>query len=102
LIERARVGRLTPEEMTDGTFTVSNMEMLGVDDFTAIILPPQAGILAIGTVSDAAVVRQGHIAVAKMMKAVLSADHRIVDGAYGAGFMKELKEILENPVRLLV
>lgn len=102
LIERARAGRLTPEEMTGGTFTVSNMGMLGVDGFTAIILPPQAGILAIGTVTDAAVVRHGHLAVAKMMKAVLSADHRIVDGAYGAGFMKDLKEILENPVRLLV
>jgi len=102
LIESARAGRLTPEKMTGGTFTVSNMGMLGVDGFTAIILPPQAGILAIGTVSDAAVVRHGHLAVARMMKAVLSADHRVVDGAYGAGFMKELKEILENPVRLLV
>jgi len=102
LIERTRSGRNAPGDMTGGTFTVSNMGMLGVDGFTAIILPPQVGILAIGSVTDAAVVRHGHLAVARMMKAVLSADHRVVDGAYGAGFMKELKENLENPVRLLV
>ena len=102
LIERTRAGRNAPGDMTGGTFTVSNMGMLGVDGFTAIILPPQVGILAIGSVTDAAVVRHGHLAVARMMKAVLSADHRVVDGAYVAGFMKELKENLENPVRLLV
>jgi pyruvate dehydrogenase E2 component (dihydrolipoamide acetyltransferase) len=102
LIERARSGRIAQGDMTGGTFTVSNLGMLGVDRFTAIILPPQAGILAIGAVTDAAVVRSSHLAVARMMKAVLSADHRVVDGAYGAGFMKELKEILENPVRLLI
>lgn len=102
MVERARTGKIAQGDMADGTFTVSNMGMLGVDGFTAIILPPQVGILAIGTVTDAAVVRNGHIAVARMIKAVLSADHRVVDGAYGGGFMKELKEILENPVRLLV
>ena len=102
LIERTRAGRNAPGDMTGGTFTVSNMGMLGVDGFTAIILPPQVGILAIGSVTDAAVVRHGHLAVARMMRAVLSADHRVVDGAYGAGFMKELKENLENPVRMLV
>ncbi len=102
LIERARAGKPAQGDMAGGTFTVSNMGMLGVDGFTAIILPPQVGILAIGTVIDAAVVRNGQISMARMMKAVLSADHRVVDGAYGGGFMKELKEILENPVRLLV
>lgn len=102
LIERARTGKTAQGDLSGGTFTVSNMGMLGVDAFTAIILPPQAGILAIGTVADAAVVRKDHIVVARMMTAVLSADHRVVDGAYGAGFMKKLKEILENPVRLML
>jgi pyruvate dehydrogenase E2 component (dihydrolipoamide acetyltransferase) len=102
LIERARAGRPALGDLAGGTFTVSNLGMLGIDSFTAIILPPQVGILAIGTVTDAAVVRSGHISMARMMKAVLSADHRVVDGAYGGGFMKELKNILENPVRLLV
>ncbi len=102
LIERARTGKTAQGDLSGGTFTVSNMGMLGVDAFTAIILPPQAGILAIGTIADAPIVRNGHIVVAKMMTAVLSADHRVVDGAYGAGFMKKLKEILENPVRLVL
>lgn len=102
LIERARTGKTAQGDFSGGTFTVSNMGMLGVDAFTAIILPPQAGILAIGTIADTPIVRIGHIVVAKMMTAVLSADHRVVDGAYGAGFMKKLKEILENPVRLVL
>lgn len=102
LIERARTGKTAQGDLKGGTFSVSNMGMLGVDAFTAIILPPQAGILAIGTVADAPIVRHGHIVAARMMTAVLSADHRMVDGAYGAGFMKELKEILENPVRLMI
>jgi pyruvate dehydrogenase E2 component (dihydrolipoamide acetyltransferase) len=102
LIERARTGKIAQGDMTGGTFTVSNLGMLGVNGFTAIILPPQSGILAIGTVTEAAVARSGHLSVARMMTAVLSADHRVVDGAYGAGFMKELKEILENPIRLLI
>jgi len=102
LIERARAGRIAQGDMTGGTFTVSNLGMLGVKGFTAIILPPQSGILAIGTVTEAAVARKGHLTVARMLTAVLSADHRVVDGAYAAGFMKELKEILENPVRLLI
>jgi pyruvate dehydrogenase E2 component (dihydrolipoamide acetyltransferase) len=102
LIERARTGKIAQGDMTGGTFTVSNLGMLGVKGFTAIILPPQSGILAIGTVTEAAVARRGHLTVARMMTAVLSADHRVVDGAYGAGFMKELKEILENPIRLLI
>jgi pyruvate dehydrogenase E2 component (dihydrolipoamide acetyltransferase) len=102
LIDRARTGKIAQGDVVGGTFTISNMGMLGVDAFTAIILPPQVGILAVGAVADAAVVRKGQISVARMMKAVLSADHRVVDGAYGAGFMQELREILENPVRLLV
>ncbi|MRR06210.1 MAG: 2-oxo acid dehydrogenase subunit E2 [Deltaproteobacteria bacterium] len=102
LIERARTGKIAQGDMSGGTFTVSNLGMLGVKGFTAIILPPQSGILAIGAVTEAAVARGGHLTVARMMTAVLSADHRVVDGAYGAGFMDELKEILENPVRLLI
>jgi len=102
LIQRSRTGKIAQGDMTGGTFTVSNLGMLGVNGFTAIILPPQSGILAIGTVTEAAVARSGHLTVARMMTAVLSADHRVVDGAYGAGFMKQLKEILENPVRLLL
>jgi pyruvate dehydrogenase E2 component (dihydrolipoamide acetyltransferase) len=102
LVERARTGRIREGDMSGGTFTVSNMGMFGTQAFTAIILPPQAGILAVGAVSDRTVVRNNVIAVGRMMSVTLSADHRVVDGAYGARFLRALKEDLENPVRLLV
>jgi pyruvate dehydrogenase E2 component (dihydrolipoamide acetyltransferase) len=102
LAERARGGSISQEEISGGTFSISNLGMYGVEEFAAVILPPQAGILAVGAVADRVIVRDGRVAPAKTMKATLSADHRIVDGAYAAQFLAELKRILENPVAMLV
>ena len=102
LVERARSGALSEQEMSGGTFSVSNLGMYGVSQFSAIIYPSQAAVLAVGAVVDAAVVRAGAPAWAKLMRVTLSADHRLADGAYAAEFLVELKGILENPVRLLV
>lgn len=102
LLRRTRDGKLRPEEYGQGTFTVSNMGMFGVDEFVAIINPPQAGILAVGAVKKAPVVYEGQVAVRQVMALTLSADHRVVDGAYGARFLGEVKRILENPVTLLL
>lgn len=102
LADLARAGRLTPADMSGGSFSVSNLGPQGVSQFSAIILPSQVAILAVGVVAEAAVVRDGEIVVGRMVKATLSADHRVVDGAYAAGFLQELKAVLENPVRLLI
>jgi len=102
LVDLARAGRLTPADMSGGSFSVSNLGPQGVSQFSAIILPPQVAILAVGAVAEAAVVRDGELVVGRMVKATLSADHRVVDGAYAAGFLQELKAVLENPVRLLI
>lgn len=102
LISRARNGHLRQTEISGATFTISNLGMFGVSEFTALIPPGQAGILAVAAITDQAVVRKGHVTVSRMMRATLSADHRVVDGAYGARFLHELKNFLENPVRLLV
>jgi pyruvate dehydrogenase E2 component (dihydrolipoamide acetyltransferase) len=102
LADRARAGALTEQEMSGGTFSVSNMGMYGVNHFTAIIHPSQSGVLAVGAVVDKLVLLAGIPATTKAMKVTLSADHRLVDGAYAAEFLVELKAILENPVRLLI
>jgi len=102
LVDLARAGRLTPADMSGGSFSVSNLGPQGVSQFSAIILPPQVAILAVGAVAEAAVVRDGEIVVGRVVKATLSADHRVIDGAYAAGFLQELKAVLENPVRLLI
>jgi pyruvate dehydrogenase E2 component (dihydrolipoamide acetyltransferase) len=102
LADRARAGALSEQEMSGGTFSVSNLGMYGVNHFTAIIYPSQSGVLAVGAVVDKLVLRAGIAAVTKTMKVTLSADHRLVDGAYAAEFLVELKAILENPVRLLI
>ena len=102
LAERARAGSLSEQEMSGGTFSVSNLGMYGVSQFSAIIYPSHAAVLAVGAVVDTAVVHAGALACAKVMKVTLSADHRLVDGAYAAQFLVELKGILENPVRLLI
>lgn len=102
LIERARAGHPHEEDFAGGTFTISNLGMFGVEEFMAVIFPPQAAILAVGAVADKAVVRDGAVIPARMMKLTVSADHRVVDGAYAARFMGELKKTLENPVALLV
>jgi pyruvate dehydrogenase E2 component (dihydrolipoamide acetyltransferase) len=101
LAERARVKKLQPEEMQGNTFTVSNLGMFGIEEFTAIINPPDACILAVGAIVEKPVVRNGNITTAQMMKITLSCDHRVVDGATGAQFLKTLKQFLEIPVSML-
>ena len=96
LLARAREKKLLPHEYNGGTFTVSNMGMLGVDEFIAIIIPGQSAILAVGNAVDTPVVRKGEITVRTLMKMTLSSDHRVIDGAIAAQFMKKLKEKLEN------
>lgn len=102
LADKSRAGRLTSEEMTGGSFSVSNLGMYGVDEFTALITPGQRAILAVGAVSRRPVVRNGQLAVASTMRVTLSSDHRMVDGAYAASFLAELRHSLEKPVSLLL
>ncbi len=97
LAERARAGHLKPEDLSGGTFTISNLGMLGVDSFVAIINPPQSAILAVGAAKPTPVVKDGAVAVATTMQVTLSADHRVTDGAKGATFLSELKKLLEDP-----
>jgi len=101
LAERARRRALKPQEYNGGSLTISNLGMFGVDSFVAVINPPQASIVAIGQVADKAVVRGSQVVVRKMMSATLSGDHRVIDGAVGAEYLRELKGLLEHPVRLL-
>ncbi|HSR55851.1 MAG TPA: pyruvate dehydrogenase complex dihydrolipoamide acetyltransferase [Alphaproteobacteria bacterium] len=102
LADRARKGKLKPEEYQGGTFTISNMGMMGVRDFAAVINPPQACILAIGAGEERVVVREGEIATATLMTCTISCDHRAVDGAVGAQFLAAYKELIEHPVRLIL
>ncbi len=102
VVERAQAGVLREEDYTGGTFSISNMGMFDVDAFSAIIYPPQAAVLAVGTVRKQPVVRDDQITVAQVMKATLSTDHRVADGAQAAEFAVEVKRLLENPVNLLV
>ena len=98
---RARERRLKPEEYTGGTFSVSNLGMLDIDEFTAVINPPEAGILAVGRIVQSAVVHDGQIAVRRRMRVTMSCDHRVIDGATGARFLQTLKGMLENPLALV-
>ena len=102
LIDRANNGSLRNEEYSSTTFSISNMGMFDVESFTAIIYPPHAAILAVGSVKEQPVVRDGQLAVGQMMKATLSTDHRVADGAEAAMFLMEIKRVLENPVALLL
>ncbi len=102
LISRANSGALRNEEYSGTTFSVSNLGAFDVDSFTAIIFPPHAAILAVGTVKEQPVVRDGELAVAQIMKATLSTDHRVADGAEAAQFLVEIKKLLENPVSLVI
>ena len=102
LADRARNGTLRPQEYTGGTFAISNLGMFGVSSFVAIIHPPQTAVLAVGTVAKKPVVRDDEIAVAQMMTATLSADHRVVDGAEGAEFIVDVKRLLESPLSLIL
>jgi pyruvate dehydrogenase E2 component (dihydrolipoamide acetyltransferase) len=102
LVSKTRDGSLKPEEYQGGTFTVSNLGMFDVDNFKAVINPPQAGILAIGSVRDEPLVRDGIVTVGKRMDMTLSCDHRSVDGAIGARFLKTLATMIEKPYRMFV
>lgn len=100
LASRARTGKLVREEITGGTFTVSNLGMYGIDQFDAIINPPQVAILAVGAARERIIARQGAAAVAKVATLTLSCDHRVVDGAVGAAFLADLRACLESPATL--
>lgn len=102
MIGRARAGKIKPEDVDGSTFSVSNLGAFDVDSFIAIINPPEAAILAIGSVKQVPVVVDGQLAVGTRMKATISADHRVTDGAEAAQFMQAFKRYLENPLRLLL
>jgi pyruvate dehydrogenase E2 component (dihydrolipoamide acetyltransferase) len=99
---RARAGKLKPEEFQGGGFSISNLGMFGVKDFQAIINPPQAAILAVGAGEPRAVVKDGQLAVATVMSATLSVDHRVVDGALGAEWLQAFKAIIQEPLNLML
>lgn len=100
LVEKGQKGRLSLEEMSGGTFTISNLGMFGITRFQAVINPPQAAILAVGTIREEAVVRDGQVVPGQRMSLTLSCDHRVFDGAEGAAFMATLKKIMETPAAL--
>ncbi|MEO5905728.1 MAG: dihydrolipoamide acetyltransferase family protein, partial [Saprospiraceae bacterium] len=102
LADKARQKKLQPQEMQGNTFTVSNLGMFGIDEFTAIINPPDAAIMAIGTIADELSLTNGTVITSKIMKVTLSCDHRLIDGATGARFLQTFKQLLENPVAMLV
>ena len=102
LAKKARERRLMPEEYTGATFTVSNLGMFGIDQFTAIINPPEAGILAIGGVEEKPVVIDGQLEVRQRMRVTMSCDHRVVDGATGAKFLQTVRRYIENPLSLII
>ncbi|TVR82896.1 MAG: pyruvate dehydrogenase complex dihydrolipoamide acetyltransferase [Saprospirales bacterium] len=100
--EKARDKKLQPDEMQGNTFTISNLGMFGIEEFTAIINPPDACILAVGAITEKPVVVNGELAVGNRMRVTLSCDHRVVDGATGAKFLADLKHMLEDPLRMIV
>jgi pyruvate dehydrogenase E2 component (dihydrolipoamide acetyltransferase) len=100
LSTRARMGALTPDEYSGGTFTISNLGMYGVESLYAIVNPPQSAILGVGAVTEQPVVREGSVAVGARMTCTLSADHRTLDGATGAEFLQEIKRLVETPAVL--
>ncbi|WP_447972274.1 dihydrolipoamide acetyltransferase family protein [Nitrospira sp. Kam-Ns4a] len=102
LIERARTRRLKPEEYTGATFSVSNLGMFDVENFIAVLMPPEAAALAIGSVRDVPVVEDGRVTVGRRMKVTLSCDHRALDGAQAARFLREFKRVLEHPLELVL
>lgn len=102
LAQRAQDKKLQPADWEGSTFTISNLGMFGVEEFTAIINTPDACILAVGGIKETAIVKNGQLAVGNVMKVTLSCDHRVVDGATGAAFLKTLKGLLEDPVRILI
>jgi len=101
LAQKAKDKKLQPEEWEGNTFTISNLGMMGIESFTAIVNPPDACILAIGGINAVPVVKNGEIVPGNIMKVTLSCDHRVVDGAVGSAFLKDFKNYMENPVLLL-
>ena len=99
---KAKERKIQPQEMQGNTFTISNLGMFGIEEFTAIINPPDACILAIGAIAEKPVVKDGQIVVGNLMRVTLSSDHRVVDGATGAQFLQTFKSILEDPIRLMI
>jgi pyruvate dehydrogenase E2 component (dihydrolipoamide acetyltransferase) len=102
LAERARSRKLKPEEYTGASFSISNLGMFGIDEFTAVINPPEGAILAVGAMTAKPVVRDNEIVIRQMMRVTMSCDHRVIDGATGAKFLQTFKKILENPLYLVV
>ncbi len=102
LAGRAREKRLQPHEYTGSTFSISNLGMFGIEEFTAVINPPEAGIIAVGAVEERPVVVDGHVVVQPRMRITMSCDHRVIDGAQGARFLATLKSFLEEPAAILV
>ncbi len=102
MAKRAKEKKLQPEEYTGATFSISNLGMFGIKEFTAIINPPEAAIFAIGAAQPTAVVRDGEIVVRNIMSVTMSCDHRAIDGATGAKFLQTFKQMLENPILMLM
>ena len=102
LAGKAKNKELQPKDWEGNTFTVSNLGMFGIEEFTAIINPPDACILAIGGIKQTPIVKDGEIKIGNVMKVTLSCDHRVVDGVVGSAYLKTLKSLLEDPVRLLI
>jgi len=102
LAGKARDGKLSPDEMSGGTFSISNLGMFGIDQFTAVINPPEAAILAVGAASPVPVLRDGVLVDVPKLKITLTVDHRVMDGAVAAGFLRDLVGILENPLRIIL
>ena len=102
LAAKAKAKKLQPEEYTGATFSISNLGMFGIKEFTAIINPPESGILAVGGATPTPVVRDGEVVIRNMMQVTMSCDHRVVDGATGAKFLQTFKQMLENPVMMLL
>jgi pyruvate dehydrogenase E2 component (dihydrolipoamide acetyltransferase) len=101
LSAKARDKKLSVEEMTGGTFSISNLGMHGIDEFAAVINPPEGAILAVGAIRNEPVVKEGVVVPGKRMKMTLSCDHRVVDGAVGAKFLAELRKVLERPLQIV-
>jgi pyruvate dehydrogenase E2 component (dihydrolipoamide acetyltransferase) len=101
-IDKAKQKKIQPADMQGNTFTISNMGMFDVENFTAIINPPDACILAVGKIKETPIVENGEIKIGQMMKMTLSSDHRVVDGSIASEFLKVLKANLENPIRILL
>ncbi|OGU04410.1 MAG: hypothetical protein A2W29_02325 [Gemmatimonadetes bacterium RBG_16_66_8] len=101
LVERARARKLTPDEYTGSTFSISNLGMFGIDEFTAVINPPEAGIIACGAIAPQAVAYEGSVSVRRRMRLTMSCDHRVIDGATGARFLQTVRLMLENPLAMV-